>query len=305
MNSYVFTFMTLMLGMFSSELIFRAINGFSLFNIAVFRIFCEMNMLASILTFILLKLKTKVRIFISLLIVFASNAYAFLQLGFNNFLGVYISFQVSSQLGAVKDYIMDFILSFNLYYFLTLLPFIFLLVMSIKLTKHLQDGVSRRNRRVATFSILAISSSLFIASIIMPMMQSKDQTITTRELFRTVSNPSLTVEQYGSLGFCILDIKAMVFPVSSSENYELFSKPKDNETSLSPNSRIIDDQDWEKIINNEKNTTLNNLNKYFINRDITDKNEYTGLFEGKNLIVIMMESVIDIFINEEGTNSVC
>ena len=68
---------------------------------------------------------------------------------------------------------------------------------------------------------------------------------------------------------------------------------------ITDNSRIIDDRAWKETIQNEKNSTFNNLNKYFINRDITDKNDYTGLFEGKNLIVIMMESVNDIIINEE------
>ena len=44
---------------------------------------------------------------------------------------------------------------------------------------------------------------------------------------------------------------------------------------------------------------LNELNQYFINNNIEDKNSYTGLFEDKNLIVIMMESVNDIFINKD------
>ena len=43
----------------------------------------------------------------------------------------------------------------------------------------------------------------------------------------------------------------------------------------------------------------NKLNNYFINRNITPKNEYTGIFEGKNLIVILMESTNEIFINEK------
>ncbi|MDE5630974.1 MAG: hypothetical protein K2I70_05175, partial [Bacilli bacterium] len=97
-NAYLFTFMTLMLGMFASEIIFRLINESSLIDLSVVRIFCEMNILASILTLVFMKCKLNVRRFLVLFVVFLSNIYACIQLGFNNFLGVYISFQTSSQL---------------------------------------------------------------------------------------------------------------------------------------------------------------------------------------------------------------
>ena len=61
----------------------------------------------------------------------------------------------------------------------------------------------------------------------------------------------------------------------------------------------IDDSKWLSLIESEENGVLNSLNDYFINNKYTGENSYTGLFEGKNLIVIMMESTNDIFINEE------
>ena len=59
------------------------------------------------------------------------------------------------------------------------------------------------------------------------------------------------------------------------------------------------DIEWLHLMENEQNLVLNNLNEYFINNKINEKNSYTGLFENKNLIVIMMESVNNIFINPE------
>ena len=44
---------------------------------------------------------------------------------------------------------------------------------------------------------------------------------------------------------------------------------------------------------------MNNINRFLINRPIPPKNEFTGIFEDKNLIVILLESVNDIFIHEE------
>ena len=48
---------------------------------------------------------------------------------------------------------------------------------------------------------------------------------------------------------------------------------------------------------NEKNASFKKLNNYFISQKITNKNVYTGKFEGKNLIVVQMESTNDIMLN--------
>lgn len=295
-NPYLFTFLSLLLGMFSSEIIFRLINESSLLSLALLRIFSELTIISAILTFILVNLKKKVRGLLTLFFILLSNIYACLQLGFNNFLGVYISFQTSSQLGAVKDYIADFIRSFRLYYFLTIIPFIIILIIYIIINKRITDNINKKTNIRASLTIFLVSLSIFIASIITPFMQDKNQTISNRALFKNASNPSLTIEQYGTLGFCFLDIKALIFPVEVEEVYEVTNK---KEKTLNEYTREIDDTLWQEVIDTETNKTLNSLNNYFINRDITDKNEYTGLFEGKNLIVIMMESVNDIFINEE------
>ena len=54
--------------------------------------------------------------------------YAFLQMGFNNFIGVYMSVNTSSQLGAVVDYVREFLASFLPIYYLVFLPLVLALV---------------------------------------------------------------------------------------------------------------------------------------------------------------------------------
>lgn len=49
---------------------------------------------------------------------------------------------------------------------------------------------------------------------------------------------------------------------------------------------------WKSAINNS-------LNKYFISRNQKQKNDYTGYFKNKNLIILMLESTNEIAINEE------
>ena len=54
-----------------------------------------------------------------------------------------------------------------------------------------------------------------------------------------------------------------------------------------------------KFNKNRNDKSLNTLNNYFINRPISEKNEYTGLFEGKNVIFIMLESVSQAVFSEQ------
>lgn len=296
-NSYYFCYFIILLGLFIPEMIFKLINSSSIISISTLRILASSSLIASIFAFILSFANKYIRNIISFLIIFASSVYGSVQLGFDNFLGVYMSVQTSSQFGAVKDYISDFIRSFEPIYFTCLIPFVVLIILSIVFRKRIDNARSSlRKRLVPSISIIVFSLSIFIVSIFMPLLQNKGQAISTMDLFRTASNPSLTVEQYGSTMFCFLDFKQMLFPEVIEEEFEVNKEVKAN---INEFTRVIDDTAWDNIIASESNNTLNSLNKYFISRSITDKNEYTGLFEGKNLIVIMMESVNDIFINPD------
>lgn len=298
-NSYIITYITLVLGLFLPEIIFKLINKSSIFDISTLRIFIGLNIICAIISFILNFANHIVKKIVTGILVFASSVYTCAQLGFFNFLGVYISFQTSSQLGAVKDYVKDFIRSFKPEFFLVFIPFILIILIYIFFSKKMNNEKIRiKNNAIISSSILVASIVFYAVTIITPGLQNKYQTVTNKKLFLTASNPSLTVEQFGTLGFCFLDLKALAFPVILEENYSINSNYNGSST-ITEYSREIDDSIWIKVIDEETDKKMNSLNNYFINRKITDKNEYTGLLEDKNLIVIMMESVNDIFINPE------
>ena len=295
-NSYFKVYSILLISMFLIEIIFRVISGIPLFSWSLLRIFLGLNIIVSILTFLINRLPNMLKRIIVPILVLAHGIYACLQLGFYNFLGVYISFQTSSQLGAVTDYIKDFIASFDYKYFLTLIPFVIVLALSIFGGKKLGDKVLSKWAFLSSFILFMISVPIYAYTVMSTRFDDKLQSITNKELFLTASNPSITVKEYGTLGFCFLDVKAMINPVVIEEEYTFTQTHKQDKNEF---SREIDDTAWNILINSEKNKTLNKLNNYFINQNIDDKNEYTGMFEGKNLVVIMMESVNDIFINPE------
>ena len=301
-----FTFMILI------EIIFKIVNFFNLIDISSIRIILGSFIISFIISSIEYFIPKKLHKYINILFIFVCSFYSWLETGFNNFIGVYMSFGTSSQLGAVIDYIREFVLSFKWYYYFTMLPFILIILYYIFYDKKIKNkykiNISKNyykllnktmfvKKILLSFMLLNIISSLYLITVFAPFMQNKLQVVKTKELLINPSVPSITVKQYGIVGFGILDVKHYLFPTNESYEYNIDNEKKHN-NNLNK-TRKFDDTKWEELINNETNTTLNTLNKYFINNKITDENEYTGLYKDKNLIVIMMESVNDIIINKE------
>jgi phosphoglycerol transferase MdoB-like AlkP superfamily enzyme len=128
-------------------------------------------------------------------------------------------------------------------------------------------------------------------------MQNTLQMESTSSLFKNPSNPNISVNQFGISVFGILDVKTTIIK-PQEEEYIDFTKTEE-ETEVTDYSREFDDTNWISLNEETTNSNYKTLNNYFMNRTISDKNEYTGLFSNKNLIVIMMESVDEIFINPE------
>ena len=126
-------------------------------------------------------------------------------------------------------------------------------------------------------------------------MKNELQTVSNEDLFAYPSVPSLVINEFGVIGFGFLDVKSLY--VEPTNNY-VFNGEENNNISINTD-RTFDDTLWNELISNESSNKFNNINNYLINNTISDYNDYTGLFEGKNLIVIMMESVNEIIINKD------
>lgn len=291
------------------ETVFKIVNKFSILDWSSLRIILSTILLSMIISGIEYFVPKKIHKFINIIILFIVSIYALAQTGFNNFIGVYMSLGTSSQLGAVIDYIREFILSFKWYYYFVMLPFILCLVYYIFVNKIIvkKFNVSLVNtkfkelnkdmflKKVWGMSIIFISIfALFLSTLKITFMQNKLQTVSNMNLYNNPSVPSISVKQFGITNFGILDVKNYFVPNENSNEDILIDESKNKET-----SRSKDDTKWKDLINRESDVTMNTLNKYFINNDGSDFNDYTGYFKDKNLIVIMLESVNDIIINKE------
>lgn len=292
------------------EISFRLISGISLKNIALLRIFIGLNFISILLSFILSWFNKTVNKILIIVMSFAISAYTFFQIGFNNFIGVYASVNTKSQLGAVKDYIIDFFSSFKATYYLAFIPFIILILYYIFLDKLTEKKIDKKFplktnivfepgiRTITSILLLTFTGFLYFESLDADFMQNKLQTVSNKDLFAYPSVPSTTIHQFGVLGFGFLDIKSTFVEAPSKDTYAINEENNITNTNIDK-KREIDDTILDEIIKNETNETKNSINKYIKNRTITSYNDHTGMFEGKNIIVIMMESVGEIIINKD------
>ena len=276
------------------ELIFRVVEEYSVFSWSILRIFLSsfaLCLILNLLTSFFHNIKIS-RIF-NLILLSIGSLYAMVQAGLLNFIGIYMSFGTSSQFGAVVSYVFDFVRSLKFAYYLILIPpIIYLFYLIIMKDKDEADPLPNY---LGSLIILIITMVFYYLTLILPFMQNPLQLVSNIVAFHNPTNSSIAVNQFGVNMYGLLDLKALVFPYQDEGDVNVST----NNHEVDENSRIIDDTAWKMLNESTTNSTYRNLNNYFMNREITNKNDYTGYFKGKNLIVLMLESVNTVITNEE------
>lgn len=114
--------------------------------------------------------------------------------------------------------------------------------------------------------------------------------------------PELTVSNFGVLTTLRLDAQQLIFG-QSEESLPAFEPEVSYEPAPSPvvwedNAMNID---FQALAEAEEDPALRALHEYFGSREATAKNQYTGMFEGKNLIFITAESFSPYAVDEQLT----
>lgn len=294
-------FLVTLISLLFIELSFKVIAFKNLFGLELIRIFIFSVSASLIVAFICSFLKRKLSKILVSIFVFLTGFYALLQLTFNNLLGNYMSLNASSGggLGRVTSQIPEFIKSIRLEYLIVFLPFIVLIILFIKWKTLLEYEKPNKLRVILIIIAIVISEILCVLSVNLTIFQDKNQIKSNKDLYRAPTLLSLSLKQFGTLKFFERDIIYMLFP---SDNYSLEIGKKDDpvfeETDY---KREIDDTEFKSLLESETNSSIKELHEYFLNQSITPKNDYTGYFKDKNLVLIMVEAFDLIAINEELT----
>jgi len=146
------------------------------------------------------------------------------------------------------------------------------------------------------FSLLnAGASAVFYGLAVLIVFSSDTGDISSKFMYFDSFNPDLTVNRFGLLTTTRLDLKHTLFGFEAQAPDD---DPRDTSSassgSTAPTQTGYEDQvmdiDWASLIANEKDENLLKMHQYFSSLTPTKTNGYTGLFKGKNLILITAES---------------
>ena len=138
---------------------------------------------------------------------------------------------------------------------------------------------------------------LFIISLLSLNLDGND-IYSANNLYFNKHVPNQTTQKIGILTTLRLDLKRTIFnfeetsiTVRTNDELEIDNKKEYNATNI----------DFNELATNETNKDIKTIDEYFSTITPTEKNKYTGIFKGKNLISITAEAFSPIAVNEELT----
>ncbi len=168
---------------------------------------------------------------------------------------------------------------------LFLLPLLYIKNINKKIFIEDKDNLNK------IFSILLLIS-LYLLTVI-SLNFDKNSMYSAKKLYFEKNAPNENVKTFGLLTTMKLDIQRTFI------GFEEDIKEEDiKEEEIIKDEYNILDIDFNELIQNESNTNINNIHSYIKNSPASLKNEYTGMFEGYNLIYIVAEAFSPIAVDE-------
>ena len=316
-NRVVLNTIILFIVTFSLEMIVRWLTDSSFNDWGVLRIGISsliVSLTWSWITHFFKKLPARILNIIYILFV---GIYEFAEFGLYNFLGFFMGIGNAEQGTKVLDYIIDFIGSLKPVYYLLLVPTLVGLIYYIVVDRIIMKNKYRNYKmnwpqkiyiEVVTVIIILSLCGVYYYTIRNDNLKNELQTESNYALWIYPENSNLTVNNFGVLMYGFVDVKSIVLDLDSDDVDRLvdidFNIPTNNnkpQQSTGPidYTRYVDDTAWNMLLKESKSSDYKQLNSYYMSRNITPKNEYTGIFKDKNLIIIMMESTNELSILNE------
>ena len=131
-----------------------------------------------------------------------------------------------------------------------------------------------------------------------------EEIYSAKNLYFNKHVPNSMAQTFGILTTMRLDLKRTI--TNFEEDFITVSKePNNSDNSASSNNKPKkynkEDIDFTSLIENETNKEIIKIHEYMSASTSSEKNEYTGMFKGKNLIVLVAEAWNPIAVNEELT----
>ncbi len=260
---YVFMFLFITFSLF--ELLFRSFLFGVTFEIVLVRVFLYTAGFALMTTFIFKLLFKKVRTFFMFLLIILLTVLYLSQTVYYSLFGDFLNVSVLTNFAQATSFSNEYFDKIRLYYILYFMP-LFLLIFVTFTKRYKITGIIKKNN--FTFSSLMLVFLTVLTTLVAKttFVEREHNILSDKFLYNNLIISERAVQEFGLLTFTALDIK------------EVSSK------SFTSNISLEEEQMIEEFLNSQQEH---------------QDNEMTGIFEDKNLILIMAESLDKVAVRED------
>ncbi|MBE6154850.1 MAG: LTA synthase family protein [Firmicutes bacterium] len=179
-----------------------------------------------------------------------------------------------------------------------LIPFILLIIFNKKIS------FKRITKKRLLLNLLLIF--ITYGASLLSLQINKNELYSAYNLYYNVNSELKILEEFGVVTYTKVDIKRVIFGFEEKiinlehSNSTTFEENENNEVDKPITYNKVE-IGFESLMNNESNENIKSILTYFKDSNPTNKNEYTGLFKGKNLIFILAEGFNMIAVDKEIT----
>lgn len=183
-----------------------------------------------------------------------------------------------------------------------IIPITILLIPSIIILLKLPKKIDHWNKTEGIVLLILLTLGLSYTSFSV-LHINKENDYSLYNLVFKVNMPVLNVKNFGLIASSTISIQRKVFGFKAirDQKEDILMNKK---TSLANTIKIKYNEeniDFSNLIDKEKSQTIKELHEYFSNQLPTDQNSFTGIFENKNVILILAESFDEIAIDKNLT----
>lgn len=267
------------------ELMYRIFVIGNFFSLSTFSVILFCIPWVVIISFLMTLFNEKVNRVINIIFVSLFTILTLAQIVYFNFYNSMFSFfSLTTGTGQVMQFwkaILEVIIRIWYVFVIILVPYILFLIFNNKLFSYKRINL----KKFAFGMILLIASGFGIYGVI---KSDDDGVYSLKRLLFSTHAPMLTIEKTGLLTMEAIDLYRYVF---GFEEELIIEEEEEVPVVLEEDTEYnMYEINFDKLISSTNNSTVKNMHKYFKSVEPTEKNKYTGLFKGKNLIFVTAEA---------------
>lgn len=237
------------------------------------------------------KVNKIITVFLTIIITFFTLA----QIVYYNFYNSIFSFySLTTGTGQVLHFwsmIVEVIVRIWYIFALILIPVILFIIFNNKIFEY------KRNKGIILYTFIIGLIVSMLSSYVLIKKYDKGQLYSLNNLIYKTHAPMLTINKTGLLTMEVIDIYRYFF--GFEENFDIKNDEVKNVSKKIEYNKL--DIDFDKLIEESNDETIKSMHEYFSSLTPSEKNKYTGMFKGKNLIFITAEAFDTIAIDENIT----